>query len=46
MISNNNNMKTEFVNFRKKQFEADHIENIVQILANIYLSVIRGYFLL
>ncbi len=30
MISNDNNMKTEFVNFCKKQFEADHIENIVQ----------------
>jgi len=28
--SNENDMKTEFVNFRKKQFETGHVENIVR----------------
>ena len=27
---NENDMKTEFVNFRKKQFETGNIENIVE----------------
>jgi hypothetical protein len=29
-LMNENDMKTEFVNFRKKQFETGHVENIVR----------------